>query len=115
MIYILITRHIRSPTIIRIQERQRNLRDLTAIKRIIVCVLMLVILCFPTIIFVIFDLINGDLNYLTCPIVGSVTAICLILIGLLSILATNKIKKSFLKHLNHSSTQIHPTQNSILL
>ncbi|CAF1408062.1 unnamed protein product [Adineta steineri] len=111
MIYVLITNHIRSPTIIRIQERQRNLRDLTAIKRIIVCVLMLIILRFPTIIFVIFDLINGDLNYLTCPIIGFVTAICLILIGILTILATNKIKKNLLKHLNHPSTQIHPTHN----
>ncbi|CAF1213880.1 unnamed protein product [Adineta steineri] len=115
MIYILITRHIRSPTIIRIQERQRNLRDLTAIKRIIVCVLMLVILRFPQIIFIIFGLIYGHLYYLTHPIVGSVTAICLILIGILTILATNKIKKHFLKHLNHPSTQIHPTRNQILL
>ncbi|CAF1179706.1 unnamed protein product [Adineta steineri] len=72
---------------------------------------MLVILCFPTIIFVIFDLINGDLNYLTHLIVGSVTAICLILIDLLTILATNKIKKNLLKHPNHPGTQIHPTQN----
>ncbi|CAF1125964.1 unnamed protein product [Adineta steineri] len=111
IIYVLITNHIRSPTIIRIQERQRNLRDLTAIKRIIVCVLMLIILRFPTIIFVIFDLINGDLNYLTCPIAGFVTAICLILIGILTILATKKIKKNLLKHLNYPSTQIHPTHN----
>ncbi|CAF3995508.1 unnamed protein product [Adineta steineri] len=72
---------------------------------------LLIILRFPTIIFIIFGLIYGDLNYLTHPIVGSVTAICLILIGLLSILATNKIKKNFLKHLNYPSTQIHPTQN----
>ncbi|CAF0805305.1 unnamed protein product [Adineta steineri] len=111
MIYVLITNHIRSPTIIRIQERQRNLRDLTVIKRIIVCVLMLVILRFPTIIFIIFGLITDHLYYLTYPIVGFVTAICLILIGILTILATNKIKKNLLKHLNHPTTQIHPTHN----
>ncbi|CAF1105433.1 unnamed protein product [Adineta steineri] len=111
MIYRLITRHVRSPTIIRIQERRRNLRDLTIIKHIIICVLMLVILRFPTIIFIIFGLIYGHLYYLTHPIVGSVTAIRLILIGILTILATNKIKKNLLKHLNYPSTQIHPTQN----
>ncbi|CAF0745894.1 unnamed protein product [Adineta steineri] len=111
IIYILITHHIRSPTIIRIQERRRNLRDLTVIKRIIICVLMLVILRFPTIIFIIAGLINGDLFFLTYPIVGFVTTTCLILIGLSTILGTNKIKRNLLKYLNHPSTQIHPTQN----
>ncbi|CAF0930992.1 unnamed protein product [Adineta steineri] len=111
IIYILITHHIRSPTIIRIQERRRNLRDLTVIKRIIICVLMLVTLRFPTIMFIIVGLINGDLFFLTYPIVGFVTAICLILIGSSTILGTNKIKKNLLRYFNYPSTQIYPTQN----
>ncbi|CAF1084821.1 unnamed protein product [Adineta steineri] len=109
MVYVLITRHIRSPNIIRMQERQRNLRDLTVIKRIIICVLMLVVLRFPTIIFIIYGVVNGELFFLTYAIVGFVTGICLILIGLITIITTNKIKKSIMNFFNYNTNQIHPT------
>ncbi|CAF3834675.1 unnamed protein product [Adineta steineri] len=109
MVYVLITRHIRSPNIIRMQERQRNLRDLTVIKRIIICVLMLVVLRFPTIIFIIYGVVNGGLFFLTYAIVGFVTGICLILIGLITIITTNKIKKCIMKFFNYNTNQIHPT------
>ena len=107
-IYLLITRHIRSTTVIRITERQRNLRDLTVIKRIIICVFMLILLRFPTIIFIIFGVINGQLYSLTYAIVGLVTAICLILIGLVTISITNKFKKELFKHFYRNNNQTQP-------
>jgi hypothetical protein len=108
IIYILITKHIRSSTsttIIRIRERERNLRDLTVIKRIILSVCMLIILRFPTIIFILFGVINGYLYSLTYAIVGFVTAICLVLIGLIVISSTNQFKNYLFRYFNH---QIHP-------
>jgi hypothetical protein len=70
LVYILITKYIHSTTMIRIRERTRNLRDLTVMKRIIACVLMLILLRFPTIIFILFGVFNGYLYFLTYPIVG---------------------------------------------
>jgi hypothetical protein len=113
IIYILITKHIRSSsstTIIRIRERERNLRDLTVIKRIILSVFMLIILRFPTIIFILFGVINGYLYSLTYAIVGFVTAICLILIGLITISSTNQFKNHLFRYFNH---QIHPLNTRV--
>ena len=111
IIYILITKHIRITTAIRIQERQRNLRDLTVIKRIIICVLILILLRFPTIIFIIFGIINGYLYSLTYAIVGFITSLCLIFIGLISILITNKFNEQIRKYFNQVNNRIQPIQN----
>jgi ABC-type polysaccharide/polyol phosphate export permease len=93
------------------RERARNLRDLTVIKRIILCVLMLVLLRFPAIIFIVFGVFRGSLFFLTYPIVLLVTAICLMFIGLITIKITHKFRKQFFKILNRNNNQIHPTTN----
>jgi len=111
LVYILITKYIRSTTMIRIRERARNLRDLTVIKRIILCVLMLVLLRFPAIIFIVFGVFRGSLFFLTYPIVLLVTAICLMFIGLITIKITHKFRKQFFKIFNQNNNQIHPTTN----
>jgi hypothetical protein len=111
LVYILITKYIHSTTMIRIRERTRNLRDLTVMKRIIACVLMLILLRFPTIIFILFGVFNGYLYFLTYPIVGLVTAICLILISLIILTITNKFKKQLFKFFNKTNNQINPATN----
>jgi len=112
LIYILITKYIRTTRIIRINERQRNLRDLTILKRIIITVSILIILRFPTIIFILFGLINGYLYKLTYTIVGLVTSLCLIFISIIIILMTNQFKKEIFKYFNSNNNQIHPTNNN---
>jgi len=112
-IYIFITRYIRSTTMIRLRERARNLRDITVMKRIILCILMLILLRFPAIIFIIFGVFNGSLFFLTYPILGLVTATCLTFIGLITITITNKFKKQVFKIYNEIGTQIYPTTNRV--
>jgi len=106
--YILITKYIHSTTILQIKQRERNLRDLTVIKRISICVFILICLRFPTIAFIIFGILNGHLYFLTYAIVGFVTASCLIFIGLITISITNKFKKEILKYFNKTTNQIQP-------
>lgn len=109
LIYIAIAKYIRAPTIIHMRERGRNLRDFTVLKRIVICVLMLIILRFPTIIFILYGVFNGELFFLTYPIVGLVTAICLMLISLITIKITNKIQKRLIKFFISNNNRINPT------
>jgi hypothetical protein len=98
---------------IRLAQRTKNLRDIAVMKRIILCVLMLILLRFPAIIFIIFGVFNGSLFFLTYPILGLVTSICLTFIGLITIAITNKFKKQVFKIFNHVNTQIYPTTNRV--
>ncbi|CAF0784545.1 unnamed protein product [Adineta ricciae] len=108
VIYIWITRYIRTRTNIRATEKQRNLRDFTAIKRIIVCVLILISLRFPTIAFIFYGIGNGYLFIWTYAIVGLVTATCLIFIALMSISMTNKFKKLVSSFFIGTNNQVQP-------
>jgi hypothetical protein len=90
-----------------IQQRQRNQRDLTVIKRIIILISILILLRFPTIIFMIYGIINGDLFPLTYPIVGLITAICLIVIALINIYITPQLRRTILNFFNYQNNRIH--------
>jgi hypothetical protein len=74
---------------------------------------MLILLRFPTIIFILFGVFKGYLYFLTYPIVGLVTAICLILISLITLTITNKFKKELFQFFNKNNNQINPTTNQI--
>ncbi len=115
--YICITRfiHNSSRTIsVRIgtQQRQRNQRDLMIIKRIIVLISILVLLRFPTVIFMIYGIINGSLYPLTYAIVGLITAICLIIIALITIYITPQLRKP-MRHF-FIFNQIHVQTNEVV-
>lgn len=90
-----------------IQQRQRNQRDLTVIKRIIILISILILLRFPTIIFMIYGIINGDLFPLTYPIVSLITAICLIIIALINIHITPQLRRTILNFFNYQNNRIH--------
>jgi len=91
---------------IRAQQRQRNQRDLKIIKRIIILILILVVLRFPTIIFMIYGIINGDLYPLTYSIVGLITTICLIIIALITIYITPQLRKTILQFFNYQDNRV---------
>ena len=98
--YLWITLYMRETTrastvVLAAVQRQRNQRDLTVIKRIIMLVSILVVLRFPTIIFVVYGVISGSLFSLTYPIVGVITSGCLIFIGLITIYVTTQLRKQF--------------------
>ncbi len=100
-IYIWITRYMRSVTrtptlMIAAAQRVRNQRDLTVIKRILMLISILIVLRFPTIIFMIYGAINGSLYPLTYGIVGLITSMCLILIGIITINITSQLRKQVL-------------------
>lgn len=84
-----------STLVIAAVQRQRNQRDLTVIKRIIMLVSILVTLRFPTIIFLIHGLISGGLYPLTYGVVGVITSVCLIFIGLITIYITTQLRKQW--------------------
>jgi hypothetical protein len=101
IIYIRITRYMRSisraPTLLIVaSQRLRNQRDLTVIKRILILISILIILRFPTIIFMSHGAIVGSLYPLTYSIVGVITSICLILIGIITINITSQLRKQVL-------------------
>jgi hypothetical protein len=96
--YVWITRFMRgslrgSIAIIAAFQRQRNQRDLTVIKRIVIIVSILVILRFPTIIFVIYEILHGSLYPLTYPIVGVIASVCLTFVGLITIYVTTQLRQ----------------------
>jgi hypothetical protein len=98
-VYIWITTFIRysSPALsIRLaaNQRQRNLRDLTVIKRIIILISVLVALRFPTVIFMIYAVTVGHLYRFTFSIVGLITSVCMIFIGLMMIYITPQLRKN---------------------
>ena len=113
-VYVWITTFIRESSrattaIILAQQRQRNLRDLAIIKRIVIIISVLVVLRFPTIIFITYGLIVGELYLLTYAIVGLITSICLILIGLITIHTTPSIRKHIFTIFNIDENQVNPS------
>jgi len=111
IIYIWITTHMRQtsrvPTlIIAASQRQRNQRDVTVIKRILILITMLIILRFPTVIFMIHGAIIGSLYPLTYGIVGLITSICLILIGIITINITSQLRKEVLHFFFHQNNRV---------
>ncbi|CAF1418410.1 unnamed protein product [Adineta steineri] len=100
-IYIWITLYVRqsshpTATGLTINRRQRNLRDLTVIKRIIILISILMILRFPTIIFIIYGVIAGHLFAYTYAIVGLITLLCMIFIALITIHITPELRNNIL-------------------
>ncbi|CAF0958420.1 unnamed protein product [Didymodactylos carnosus] len=93
-----------------VKQRQRNLRDLTVIKRIIILILMLVVLRFPTIIFMIHAATIGHLYSLTYDIVGLITSTCLIFVGLITIHITPQLRKNISISLIHRNNRLHVQQ-----
>ncbi|CAF4194118.1 unnamed protein product [Adineta steineri] len=77
-------------------QRQRNQRDLTVIKRILAIMGILIVLRFPTIIFMVYGIVAGSLYPLTYGIVGIITAFCLIFIGIITIKTTSYLEKQVL-------------------
>lgn len=111
--YLWITLHMRQRTrsqtmIIVIVQRQRNQRDLTVIKRIILIVSILVMLRFPTIIFLLYGIFTGHLYSLTYSIVGLITSICLIIVALITIQITTQFRKELIDffHRNRNRNRI---------
>ena len=110
--YLWITTFIRhsskvSTAIIVAQQRQRNLRDLTIIKRLVILISVLVVLRFPTIVFIIYGVIAGQLYPLTYAIVGLITSICLIFIGLITIYTTPLLRNNILVAFNFRNNQVN--------
>ncbi|CAF4058101.1 unnamed protein product [Rotaria sordida] len=115
LIYVWITKFIRSsahPTtlIIVAKQRQRNLRDLTIIKRIVILILILIVLRCPTIIFIIYGVIARHLYSLTYSIVGLITSAFLTIIGLITIDITPQLKKNILMFAFCRDSRVHVHQ-----
>ncbi|CAF4678438.1 unnamed protein product [Rotaria sp. Silwood2] len=89
------------------QQRQRNRRDLTIIKRIAILMLVLVVLRFPTVVFMIYAISIGHLYSLTFSIVGVITSACLISIGFMIIYITPQIQKHLFLGLMQHGNQIN--------
>ena len=111
-IYIWITTFIRQSSRLTVQtltthQRRRNLRDHTIIKRIIMMVSTLVVLRFPTVVFMIYAVIVGHLYPFTFAIVGVITSFCLILIGLITFHITPKLRDQLLLLLNCAGNRVH--------
>ena len=99
VIYIWITTFIRRSSqtaTIRLAatQRQRNIRDLTVIRRIILLISVLFILRFPTIILTIYAVLNHDAYQYTYSIVGLITSLCMIFIGLMMIHITPQLRNN---------------------
>ncbi|CAF1129604.1 unnamed protein product [Didymodactylos carnosus] len=98
-----------SSIIMATQQRQRNLRDLTVIKRIIMLMSILISLRLPTIIFMVYGIIAGQLYGLTYGIVGLITSACLIFIGLITIYITPQIRNNISIFLIYRDNRVQPT------
>ncbi|CAF0967914.1 unnamed protein product [Rotaria sordida] len=110
-IYIWITRFMRqtsqaSTLVIAVIQRQRNQRDLTVIKRIIMLIGVLIVLRFPTIIFMIYAIIVGYTYSLTYGIVGVTTSTCLIFIGFSTIYTTPQLRKRIHDYFVHGNNRV---------
>ena len=111
IVYIWITRFMRGVTkvptlVLGTAQRVRNQRDLTVIRRILMLVSILVVLRFPTIIFMTHGAIIGSLFEFTYGIVGIITSICLILIGIITSYITPQLRKQFIKIFCGQNNQI---------
>ncbi|CAF3923110.1 unnamed protein product [Adineta steineri] len=79
----------RTPSIVlATNQRQRNIRDLTVIKRIVILISILIALRFPSIIFMIYAVVVGQLYPLTFGIVGLITSVCMIFMGIMIVYIT---------------------------
>ncbi|CAF1194121.1 unnamed protein product [Adineta ricciae] len=112
--YISITRYIRKSsrrptTMLAINQQQRNLRDLTVMRRILVLISVLIALRGPTIIFMVYAVIRGQMYEYTFGIVGLVAALCMIFMGLMLIHITPQLRKnrlvSIIYHDNRANTR----------
>jgi hypothetical protein len=116
IIYIWITIFIRytsrtaSSIILATNQRRRNLRDLTVIKRIVILISILVALRFPTVIFMIYAVNIGHLYIFTFDIVGLVTSVCMIFIGLMMIHMTPQLRNNFSFFLIYHDNRVHTQQ-----
>jgi hypothetical protein len=111
IIYIWITRYMHNISqarslAIAATQRIRNQRDLTVIKRILMLISILIGLRFPTVIFMIQGAITQSLYPLAYAIVGLITSICLILIGIITIHITSQLRKQFLNIFFHQNNQV---------
>ena len=102
IVYLWITTFMRRiskiPTLtIAAAQHVRNQRDLTVIRRILMLVSILIVLRFPTIIFMTHGAIVGNLYPFTYGIVGITTSICLIFIAIITIYITPQVRKEILK------------------
>ncbi|CAF2925720.1 unnamed protein product [Rotaria sp. Silwood2] len=95
-----------STLIIAVIQRQRNQRDLTVIKRIIMLIGILIALRFPTIIFMIYAVMFGQTYPLTYGIVGIITSACLIFIGIATIYTTPPLRKLIHAHLVQQNNRV---------
>jgi hypothetical protein len=114
-VYIWIATFIRysshaSSIILAINQRQRNLRDLTVIKRIIILISVLVALRFPTVIFMIYAVIVGHLYRFTFSIVGLITSVCMIFIGLMMIQITPQLRNNHFVLSIYRGNRVHTQQ-----
>ncbi len=111
IIYKWITRYMcnvsQAPSlVIAATQRLRNQRDLTVIKRIVMLISILIGLRFPTVIFMIQGAITQSLYPLAYAIVGLITSICLILIGIITIHFTSQLRKQILNFFFHQNNRI---------
>jgi hypothetical protein len=97
-------------TILAANQRQRNLRDLTVIERIVVLISILVALRFPTIVFMIYAVIVGHLYPLTFGIVGLITSVCMIFIGLMMIHITPHLRNNLFFYTIYRNNRVHTQQ-----
>ncbi len=102
VVYMWITTYMRSISqastlVVAAIQRQRNHRDLAVIKRILMLLSILIVLRFPTIIFMIYAVVTGSLYPLTYGIVGIITSVCLIFIGIITINITPQLQKPILR------------------
>jgi hypothetical protein len=86
----------KSSVMIASKQRQRNLRDLTIVKHIVISIAILVSLRFPTVIFMVNGIVVGHLYSLTYGIVGLIASVCLIIIGLMTIYMTPPLRRNTL-------------------
>lgn len=99
VIYIWITTFIRRSSqaaAIRLAatQRQRNIRDLTVIRRIILLISVLFVLRFPTIILTVYAVLKNNIYEYTYSIVGLITSLCMIFIGLMMIHITPQLRNN---------------------
>ena len=111
IIYIWITIYMRgisraSRLAVPASQRLRNQRDLTVFRRILVLISILIVLRFPTIIFMIHGAIVQSLFSLTYAVVGLITSICLIIIGIITIYITPQLRKQVVNCFCHRNNRI---------
>ncbi|CAF4153795.1 unnamed protein product [Adineta steineri] len=101
----------RTPSIVlATNQRQRNIRDLTVIKRIVILISILIALRFPSIIFMIYAVVVGQLYPLTFGIVGLITSVCMIFMGIMIVYITPQLRKNLCTVFHLRNNQVHTQQ-----